>query len=80
MSTSQRATHVQDPLLDQILNSLGRLLRDDGDNLARPLVLEVFVKQRVGRPVLGLGLSLGRPVLSTNVLGLESGDLGGKGE
>lgn len=77
---SQRATNIENPLLDQILDSLGRLLRDDRDDLARPLILEILIEQRVGWPILGLSLSLGCPVLGTDVLGFEGGDLGREGE
>lgn len=74
--TTAALTHVKDALLDEIFDRLGRFLGNDGDDLAGSLVLEVLVEQTVRRSVACLGFSLGRPVLDSNVLSFEGGNLG----
>lgn len=67
-------------LLDEVLDRLGRLLGDDGLDLAGAFVFEVLLEQAVDGSVASLRLSLGGPVLDTDVLGLELSDLGREGD
>ena len=69
-------THVEDALLDEVLDRLRGLFRDDGLDLAGALVLEVLLEETVDRSIPRLGLSFRCPVLGSDVLGLELSDLG----